>query len=156
ADCLAASVVDPVVRLVLHNDAGEYFCHLVDMDGTAHRVPEREPDRVSACWRRNAEDVVNRADNLVRSGDVRRADRGDLHAVLFAVILRLPFVEDFVHRILHMAMPEIVFGNETVAEEFLFPRHRQRTRISNAVDTGEPARLETIIHAENVELERDA
>src|SRR5580700_3252811 len=48
ADRLAAGVVDPVLRLVLHDDAGEDFRHLVEMDWTAHRVPEWEPERVSA------------------------------------------------------------------------------------------------------------
>jgi predicted oxidoreductase len=55
-----------------------------------------------------------------------------------------------------MAVSEMAFIDERVAVEFLLARHRQRTRISNAIDTGQPARLETIIHAENVELERHA
>ena len=55
-----------------------------------------------------------------------------------------------------MAVPEIVFVDEPGAVEFLLAGHRQRTRISDAIDSGQPARLETIIHAENVKFERDA
>jgi len=55
-----------------------------------------------------------------------------------------------------MAVSEIAFIDAPVAVEFMLARHRQRTCISNSIDTGQPGRLETIVHAENVELERHA
>ena len=91
------------------------------------------------------------------SGPVTLAGRiaGDLHAVLLAVVLRLPLVEDLVHRVLHVAMAKIVLGDHAVAEEFLFAVDRQRAGIDNPVAAGEARRLEAVVHAEDVELEGD-
>ena len=105
---------------------------------------------------RDAENVVDRADHLVRAGHIGRADRRDLHAVLFAVILRLPLVEDLVHRVLHVAVLEIVFVDDALAIKFLLAADRHRTGIDDPVAPGEARRLEAVVHAEDVQLERDA
>ena len=78
-----------------------------------------------------------------------------VEAVFLAVILRLPFVEDFVHRVLHMAVAEIVLVDDAVAIKMLLAADRERTGIGDASDPAQPRRLEAIVHAEDVELERD-
>ena len=153
---MTAGVVSHVLWLVGHDDAREDLGDLVDMDRAAHRVLVGEADGLAARRVGDAEDMIDRADDLVRTRDVGGPDRGDLHPVLLAVILRLPFVEDLVHRVLHMAMAEIVLGDEPVAVEFLLAADRERTGIGDPVAAGEACRFEAIIHAEDVELERDA
>jgi len=100
--------------------------------------------------------VVDRAHDLVRAGHIGRTDRRDLHSVFLAVILCLPFVEDLVHRVLHMAVLEIGFVDDAVAIKFLLAADRHRTGIDDPVAAREPCRLEAIVHAQDVELERDA
>ena len=46
--------------------------------------------------------------------------------------------------------------DDAVAVEFLLAADRQRAGIGDPVAAGEPRRLEAIVHAEDVELERDA
>jgi hypothetical protein len=114
-----------VLRFVGHDDAGENLGDLIDMDRAAHRVLVGKLDRLAARRICDAEDVIDRADDLVRASDVGGADRGDLHAVLLAIVLRLPFIEDLVHCVLHMAVAEVVFGDEAIAVEFLLAANRQ-------------------------------
>src|SRR3954447_13902416 len=153
ADRVAAGIVDGVVRLVLHDHSSEDFGDLVDVDRGTHRVLVGELDGFAARRIGDAENVIDRAYDLVGTGHVGWADRRDLHSVFLAVILRLPFVEDFVHRVLHMAVLEIVFVDDAVAIEFLLAADRYRTGIDEPVAAREPRRLEAIVHAQNVELE---
>jgi hypothetical protein len=50
----------------------------------------------------------------------------------------------------------IVLGDDAVAVKFLFPAHRDRTGEDDAVYAEDARRLEAIVHAEHVELEREA
>src|SRR5207244_11354119 len=97
----------------------------------------------------------DRAAALVGAGHIGGGDRRDLHSVFLAVILRLPFIEDLVHRVLQMAVLEIVFIDDAVAIEFLLAADRYGARIDDPVAAREPRRLEAIVHAQDVELERD-
>src|SRR5258705_3308957 len=96
-----------------------------------------ELDRLAARRVGDAEDVIDRADDLVRPGHVGRADRRNLHAVLFAVILRLPFVEDLVHRVLHVAVLKVILTDDALAIEFLFAADRHRTSVDDSVAPGD-------------------
>src|SRR4051794_23217907 len=91
ADRVAASIVDGVVRLILCDHSREDFGDLVDVYRRTHRVLVGELDGFAARRIGNAENVIDRAYDLVGTGHVGRADRRDLHSVFLAVILRLPF-----------------------------------------------------------------
>ena len=59
------------------------------------------------------------------------------------------------HRILDVAVTEIVLGHDAVAVEMLLAADRQRARKHDPVDPAQARRLEAIVHADDVELGRD-
>src|SRR5215472_12132436 len=124
-DRRTAGIVHSMSRFVGQQYAREHLGDVVDMDRAAHCVLVRERDRLAARRESDAFDVIDRADDLVGAGHIGRADRSDLHPVFFAIVLRLPFVEDLMHRVLHVAVAEILLGDHTLAIEFLFAADRQ-------------------------------
>ena len=99
--------------------------------------------------------MVDGAADLVGASDIGGTDAGDRHSVLLVVVLGLEFVEDLVHGVLVAAVAEIVLGDRSVAEMFLHAVDGERAGVDHAVDSEELRGLETIVHAQDVELGGD-
>jgi hypothetical protein len=57
-----------------------------------------------------------------------------------------------VHRVLAGAVDRVVLGGEPLAEVALLAAHRDGAGVDDTLDAGQPAGLEAVVHAENVQL----
>ena len=84
--------------------------------------------------------MIDRAEFLIRTGDVRRTDASYRHPVIPAVVVRLPFIDDLVDRVLAVAAPRIVFVFQALADS---PTHETYNSGGATVSLGELASLVT-------------
>ena len=99
--------------------------------------------------------MVDRTELLVGPGDVGRADAGDVHAVAAPVIMRLPFIDDLVDRVLRRAVAFVALVHVALAEFRLLAADRDGTGENRVLHAGAPRGLEAVIHALDVQLEGD-
>ena len=99
--------------------------------------------------------MINRTELLVRTRHIGGADATDGHSVIAAIIMRLPFINRLVDRVLANAVALIVFVHQAFAKFGLCTGHREGTSEDRMFDAGSPRCFKAIVHALDVQLEGD-
>ena len=151
----AAGIISLVFWLIGQHDAGKNLGHVLHMNDAAHRIGVGESDGLAARRLAHTVYVIDGAKFFIWAGYIGRAYASNRHAIGAAVIVGLPFIDDFIDCILGLASPFVGFVDQALAEFGLLAGNCDRAGKDRVLDAAAPGRFKAIIHALNVELERD-